>query len=332
MPLIVYPSVLPPPLHPLSVVPRERRALPPEGAAFEPRGRQRDFAGAAYEATWVYSPDEMEVWRLWYQDDLLYGLRRFSAMLPLHGGHSSRVVRYIGEQRREHLGRGIYRISSQLEVRGASEAPRIVVYQFLDRFNGDGLIEAHTPDVAPAGFAYSIGTHGLVLLGNGTAKSASSIGDGRALSDASDPELSLALTSPYTMRLVGTASEPGGSPEQIAFRLSDSIERGLQIGLITSLDVDDTHRVRVVTGPLDAPSQDLYYAIDGVGPHTLDVTFNDETDTVTIMVDGATIAEPAVSASSIPTVATRITLECSQEPSGVFGVIDEVAVLPAGEA
>lgn len=158
MPLIAYPSVLPGPQAPLRLVPRERRAVPGIEGAFAPRSRQRDFSGGLYEATWVYSPSEMAIWRAWFQDDLLYGHRWFADELPLDGGFSTRVVRYVGEQRREHLAVGIYRITATLEVRGASELPQTVVETdgllcHFDNDVGGEVISAIGPNVQ-----YGVGT------------------------------------------------------------------------------------------------------------------------------------------------------------------------------
>jgi hypothetical protein len=125
MPLIEYPAGLPSPQAPLRLVPAPRRAASSIEGKVNVRNRQRDFAGGRYEAQWLYTPEQMATWRAWYEDTLLYGQLWFAATLPLDGGMAIRVVKYVGEERREHLARGIYRVTRSLEVRGASALPRI---------------------------------------------------------------------------------------------------------------------------------------------------------------------------------------------------------------
>jgi hypothetical protein len=124
MPLITYPAGLPAPQRPLRMVPLPRRAQTSIEAKFNVRNRQRDFAGGRYEnVQWLYTPEQMQEWRTWYEDTLLYGQLWFTANLPLDGGMATRVVKYVGEERREHLARGIYRVTRSLEVRGAAQPP-----------------------------------------------------------------------------------------------------------------------------------------------------------------------------------------------------------------
>jgi len=134
MPLIVYPSTLPPPSG-YPIARREGRALP-QGAGNEaPRARMRDAIVDADTVRWRYTPAEMAVWREWFHDTLLDGQLWFAATLPGRGGWLPRVARYIGEQLQlTHLGAGIWEVSCRLELRGLSVAPA-------------------TPDVVP--FAWS---------------------------------------------------------------------------------------------------------------------------------------------------------------------------------
>ena len=132
---IAYPAGLPPPQAPLRLVPRERRAATAIEGRLTARNRQRDFAGARYEAvSWLYSPAEMATWRAWYEGTLLHGQCWFAASLPLDGGFATRVVRYVGEQQRSHVGRGIFRVSSALEIRGASALPSITPFDACTLF------------------------------------------------------------------------------------------------------------------------------------------------------------------------------------------------------
>lgn len=123
MPLVVYPTELPPPSgYPFAR--REGRAVP-QGAGDEaPRPRMRDAIVDADTVRWRYTPAEMAAWRAWYQNTLLNGQLWFAATLPGRGGWLPRVARYIGEQLQlTHLGAGIWEVSCRLEVRGLSAAP-----------------------------------------------------------------------------------------------------------------------------------------------------------------------------------------------------------------
>lgn len=206
-------------------------------------------------------------------------------------------------------------------------------YAFRDTFTGDAgeAIEAHTPDVAPTGFVYSSPGVSLSLTGEGTVVAASATQDGTADSDESDPAFSLSLPLPYTMRLDGMTTQLSNNSEEVAFRISDTAnERGIWVGLHMDSALQE-YQARIIIGPLDFPSQDLRYTIDGQGPHRLEVTVNTNA-TLTVMVDGALVATPAISSESILQTPNRLKLYVGREPSvGVFSVLGEVGII-TGEA
>lgn len=316
MPAVIYPAGLPMPQSPVRLVPRERRALPIEGGAFEPRNRQRDFAGAVYEASWIYAPEEMAVWRAWYEDELLHGLLRFTADLPLDGGISSRVVRYIGEQRREHLGRGIYRVSAQLEVRGASESSaryRRIVFQ--DDFTGAALtpIAAHTPNIAPSGFVWAdtLINGNLILDGEGNALTDNPIFDAAADGSESVPPLAIALTYPYALEIRAQRGvEIVGVPEEAQFRIEDAIGGYVQIAVRS----DETHGYAIRFEGNGGTAG--LYSVSGNTEHIgrLVVTENE----VTVFADG--VAQTPIPILSAPEVIANVLVSASSESGATYRV------------
>lgn len=120
-----YPSALPAPLK-WDMVPRERRARSGIDGKPATRNRQRDRI-VDVQAQWLYTPEQMAVWVPWFETTLVLGLCWWYARLPGPGGWQLRVVHYRTETiRREHVAKGIYRISATLEQRGRFQAPPVL--------------------------------------------------------------------------------------------------------------------------------------------------------------------------------------------------------------
>ena len=181
MPLIEYPSSLPPPAgYPFA--PRERRAVPQGAGNEETRARARDAIVDAQTVRWRYSPEEMAIWREWFQDTLLEGQLWFSATLPGRGGWATRVARYIGEQLQlTHLGAGCWEVSCRLELRGLSAQPYIrPMPVLLMHFDDDFVDATEVSTFAPAG-TYSFTDAELSAFG----RSVVGISIGRAVATSS---------------------------------------------------------------------------------------------------------------------------------------------------
>lgn len=125
MPLVAYPTELPPPSSGWSVVTRERAARSTLPGNPQARRRWRDAISDVASASWHYSADEMAIWRAWWQDTLLDGQLWFAKQAPGAGGWIDRVMRFRpASVRVQPLGNGACRVSAQLEVRGRSAAPQ----------------------------------------------------------------------------------------------------------------------------------------------------------------------------------------------------------------
>lgn len=113
---IVYPPDLPGPA-PGTLTPRGRRAGSSLDGAPQSRARQRDVAGLQQQLSWVYTPDEMALWRAWYETTLSQGRYWFAAYLPgLRGLKRPKLVRYL-TMSEQLLGSGLYRVTATLELR-----------------------------------------------------------------------------------------------------------------------------------------------------------------------------------------------------------------------
>lgn len=126
MPAIVYPSTLPAPQAGWAAVLRERAVRSAIAGDPKARRRWRDAIADVSPATWTYTPDEMAVWRPWWHETLIDGQLWFQAAAPGAGGVIARVMRFRpASVQVEALGRGIARVTAQLEVRGRSLAPQM---------------------------------------------------------------------------------------------------------------------------------------------------------------------------------------------------------------
>jgi hypothetical protein len=98
---------------------------------------------------------------------------------------------------------------------------------FLDRFSGEEgtSIEAHEPDIAPAGFAWALTLRELELDGDGhlvTPDLGGTSGDGSADSGDSAPVLNLELVRPFSIQIVALQpADEGLAPEGANFRIAN---------------------------------------------------------------------------------------------------------------
>ncbi len=118
----IYPEGLPAPVR-WDANARERRAR--SSIPGRPEARQRSaYRLLDVSAEWVYSAEQMAVWRPWFQETLSFGLQWFTASLPGYGGWLDRPARYRPNTLKlEHIASGIYRVSIDLEVRQARIVP-----------------------------------------------------------------------------------------------------------------------------------------------------------------------------------------------------------------
>lgn len=150
MPAIVYPASLPEPAaFPFS--PRERRVASPQPGLTELRARAREQIVDAKGARWIYTPEQMEVWRAWFKNTLRNGQCWFAVTLPGRGGWQTRVARYVSGTVREHKGAGCFEVSADLEINGSRAAP-------LLSFGGIDL-----DAIANAGTTYTVGIAAIGL-------------------------------------------------------------------------------------------------------------------------------------------------------------------------
>jgi hypothetical protein len=126
VPVVLYPTALPPLSVGLAAMPRERAARSTLAGDPQARARWRDGITDVEAATWIYSAEEMAIWRPWFHTMLRDGQLRFSAVLAGPGGHIARVVRYRPDTVKVNpLGAGHCRVAAQLEIRGRSAAPTV---------------------------------------------------------------------------------------------------------------------------------------------------------------------------------------------------------------
>lgn len=125
MAAVVYPTTLPAPSL-WGGVARERRALSGPPGNTQLRNRTRDALNDI-DSGWMYTSAEMAIWRAWYEDTLLDGMRWFAITVPGAGGWIQRVAKFRTKTlRAEYLGSGVYRVSAQMQQRGTSAAPQVI--------------------------------------------------------------------------------------------------------------------------------------------------------------------------------------------------------------
>lgn len=166
MAAIVYPAELPGPM-PGGFEPRPRRRTSPLEGPLQQRAHQRDAAGMASQYAYIYTAEQMAVWRDWYRDTLLDGRRWFVHSLPGAGGMVSRVVRYRSVQQ-QLLGSGIYRVSAGFEQRGSSLQPQLQCEPNIIFQAGFNSSEAFDISVSMLGNGTRLGAGGTMSPGGFT--------------------------------------------------------------------------------------------------------------------------------------------------------------------
>lgn len=170
--LLVYPSTLPS-ANSWEETPVERRAASQlRNPAELHRNRSRDY-GATVSADWVYDATAMATWKAWYDSDLAGGLRWFSVTkIPGSTGFSAtRVARYQPDSvKLTYLAPGVFRVSAQLDIRGAGLNPIIYDYK---RLLGQIVLTGYTPTVLSPGYGcfYENFTSGLAVYTQDTGTS-----------------------------------------------------------------------------------------------------------------------------------------------------------------
>lgn len=120
---ITYPATLPDP-HSLTLRDAERRALQgmDGNTPGSTRTLERDYRGTA-TVSHLFTPEQFAAWNVWRELALNQGGAWFAASRwPCPWGRGC-TARYVGPVSVEHVGRGIRRVESALEIRGTTEAP-----------------------------------------------------------------------------------------------------------------------------------------------------------------------------------------------------------------
>lgn len=114
---IIYPSSLPTP-QASTVTPAERRALSDPKRPREARALERDRRDFE-RVTWpAMSSAQVAAFDAWWRTTLVYGGAWFSARWPLPQGFVSAVRKFVEQPKWAYVGRGFWRTSALMEVRG----------------------------------------------------------------------------------------------------------------------------------------------------------------------------------------------------------------------
>jgi len=119
MSIPAYPSTLPGPQPGAYALPNRRAASSLPGP-LQQRSRQWDLSGGQRTHTFIYTAEQMGVWRTWWRDTLLQGRRWFTLSLPGYEGMTPRVVRYL-EVSQSLIGAGVYAVEARLELRESNK-------------------------------------------------------------------------------------------------------------------------------------------------------------------------------------------------------------------
>lgn len=127
--IVEYPLTLPPPLSGSSVSPTERRKISNIPGPANYRTVQRDYGGTK-TVSFVFTPEQSEEFRFWWEDVLEYGGGWFAANWPLLQSRTNNVFKFISPPVWSLVGGGIdglgyWRVSAELEIRGRGELPEL---------------------------------------------------------------------------------------------------------------------------------------------------------------------------------------------------------------
>jgi hypothetical protein len=321
MPLIAYPAGLPVPRR-FPFGPPDRRAVSDLEGNTDARARSRARRWIARGVEWIYSPAEMAVWRTWYEDTLLTGQLQFEVLLPGEGGWLTRVARYVSVVPRKHIQLGIYTVTADLEIRGASDMPRLTNYILRDDFSGlaGTPIADHSPNVAPVGFAWAdvLVNGNLILDGSGNARSENAFFDAAADAANSSPPLAIALPFPYSMEIRAHRGIeiPSGS-EEASFTAIDPIGQFVTIAVYS-----DESNAYAIKCSRTGGSQNIY-PVSGNTEHWGRVVV--DAASVTVYADG--VAQTAVPFTQAPQVLANVRVYAASETGATYRINQVILAL-----
>jgi len=163
--------------------------------------------------SWALNQAQFDDYVDWFEADLQAGTLAIDLPTAEQGGrHSTTTVEalLLAPPIETQLAPDVWRVEAQA-VTGVTlnAAAQTVYFRQLMTGTASTSIEAISPQVGPAGFAWDNGTQALVLDGSGAAQAIGGI-DGSADSGNSSPALDLTLPTTYRMILEGEAA---GSPD-----------------------------------------------------------------------------------------------------------------------
>jgi hypothetical protein len=184
---------------------------------------------------------------------------------------------------------------------------------FRDEFIGGGLLENHTPDVAPAGFVWgpTPSAFSEAIVSSGFAIPIGTVDcDSHSVNG-----LSISLHKPWNIEITGSTFVATSEP--VSIRILSSATSYVEVGLRSRLDGDCDCRF---DGYTDAKT----YTVSGL-THTMRARMNAD-DTVTTYVDGV---EQETFAYIPPETANDIKLYIAGDPAGVCSA-DRVRIWTEG--
>lgn len=116
MPLGTYPATLPGVL-PGSYTARGRLAQSEIPGSVALRRRFADPSGSRFAASWSYSPEQMAIWRTWFDTTLRRGQLWFLIELPGRSGMVPTPARFV-EVTQDRKDGGEYLVTATLQLRG----------------------------------------------------------------------------------------------------------------------------------------------------------------------------------------------------------------------
>lgn len=122
MPAVLYPSELPGPQR-ADIQSVERRRMTPADVPYEANARQTDMLAIQQIVFPPFTEDQAEAFNHWWSDILDNGGNWFAAKWALPDGWAYAVRRFLETPKWEFLGRGRWRVSASMELRGRGELP-----------------------------------------------------------------------------------------------------------------------------------------------------------------------------------------------------------------
>lgn len=122
MAYVLYPVTLPGPQR-ADIQSVERRRVTPADWPYEARARQTDMKAIQQIVFPAFTASQAEIFNDWWSNILDGGGNWFAAKWALPDGWSYGVRRFLETPKWEFLGRGYWRVSAVMEVRGRGELP-----------------------------------------------------------------------------------------------------------------------------------------------------------------------------------------------------------------